>query len=72
MQPTSEGIIDPSCHALGKVTVGKNTIIKPNTRIKGLMTIVRIVRLVQSSILGPIHQSVIMFRYTRERSREVQ
>lgn len=35
LQPASEGVIDPSCYITGKVTIGKNTIIKCNTRIKG-------------------------------------
>ncbi len=35
MQSASEGTIDPTCYIIGKVKVGKNTIIKSNTRIKG-------------------------------------
>jgi len=30
-----DGSIDTSCQILGKVSIGKNTVIKPNTRIKG-------------------------------------
>jgi glucose-1-phosphate thymidylyltransferase len=35
MHSVSEGIIDPSCYIMGKLTLGKNSIIRHNTRIKG-------------------------------------
>jgi glucose-1-phosphate thymidylyltransferase len=35
LQSRFDGVVDPSCQILGKVSVGKNTIISSNTRIKG-------------------------------------
>jgi glucose-1-phosphate thymidylyltransferase len=46
-------IIDRSCQIIGKVSVGKNTVIKPNTRIKGPVIIGENCEIGPSVYLGP-------------------
>ena len=42
-----EAQVDSSCRLMGKISIKENTVIKPNTRIKGPVIIGPIVRLVQ-------------------------
>jgi glucose-1-phosphate thymidylyltransferase len=53
MQPVLEGIIDPSCYIVGKVAVGKNTVIKSNTRIKGPVIIGKNCEIGPNVYIGP-------------------
>jgi glucose-1-phosphate thymidylyltransferase len=53
LQSISEGVVDPSCYVSGKVTVGKNTIIKPNTRIKGPVIIGQNCEIGPTAYIGP-------------------
>jgi glucose-1-phosphate thymidylyltransferase len=53
LQSMCEGTIDSSCQIAGKVSVGKNTIIKPNTRIKGPVIIGENCEIGPNVYLGP-------------------
>lgn len=54
LQPVLEGIImDASSYIIGKVTVGKNTIIKSNTRIKGPVIIGENCQIGPNVYIGP-------------------
>ena len=53
LQSKFEGSIDNSCQIIGKVAIGKNTIIKPNTRIKGPVIIGNNCEIGPNVYLGP-------------------
>jgi glucose-1-phosphate thymidylyltransferase len=54
LQSKCEGsITDSSCQIIGKVSVGKNTVIKPNTRIKGPVIIGENCEIGPNVYLGP-------------------
>jgi glucose-1-phosphate thymidylyltransferase len=53
LQSMCEGTINSSCQIAGKVSVGKNTIIKPNTRIKGPVIIGENCEIGPNVYLGP-------------------
>jgi len=48
-----EGSIDSSCQIVGKVSIGKNTVIKPNSRIKGPVIIGNNCEIGPNVYLGP-------------------
>ena len=53
LQSKCEGSIDTSCQIIGKVSIGKNTVIKPNTRIKGPVIIGKNCEIGPNVYLGP-------------------
>jgi glucose-1-phosphate thymidylyltransferase len=53
LQAKFEGSIDTSCQIIGKVSIGKNTVIKPNTRIKGPVIIGNNCEIGPNVYLGP-------------------
>jgi len=53
LQSKFEGSIDNSCQIIGKVSIGKNAIIKPNTRIKGPVIIGNNCEIGPNVYLGP-------------------
>jgi glucose-1-phosphate thymidylyltransferase len=53
LQSMVEGTIDASCQILGRVSVGKDTAIKPNTRVKGPVIIGENCEIGPNVYLGP-------------------
>ena len=53
IQPTVKSPLDPTCHIMGRVSIDENTIIKPNTRLKGPVIIGRNCEIGPNVYVGP-------------------
>jgi glucose-1-phosphate thymidylyltransferase len=53
LQSKFEGSIDKSCQIIGKVSIGKDSVIRPNTKIKGPVIIGKGCEIGPNVYLGP-------------------